>query len=107
MNITNLWYNIPSYPGYQINPDGMVRSMKFMYSNPGKLLPIKNGRVTLSVAGKKKVVSIFELLNDTFYGKTVPRARNQVDYAARRNDKLLNGGKESDTISMNFGKYIE
>lgn len=104
--ICNLWYDIPSYPGYQINPDGLVRSMKFMYAKPGNILKPHNGRITLSVAGKKKVVTIFELLDDTFFGKIPPRVRNQIDYSARKNDKLLNGGKESCTIGMDFSKYV-
>ena len=34
----DIWFYIPGFNGYQINKEGLVRSMKMMYKNPGHIL---------------------------------------------------------------------
>ena len=79
-DIEDVWYDIPAYPGYQINRDGIVRSMKFMYYDPGKIMNVRNGKITLSASGKKKVESVFNLLNMTFF-ENKPVQNNNIDYS--------------------------
>ena len=45
----DIWFYIPGFNGYQINKEGLVRSMKMMYKNPGHILKKdKSGKYTLT-----------------------------------------------------------
>lgn len=84
----DVWFYIPGFNGYQINKEGLVRSMKMMYKNPGHILKKdKSGKYTLTNDNNERVrVSSEELMNITFNqcNDLRPAMQNEV-YLGGRN----------------------
>lgn len=111
-----MWYMIEGFNGYEINEEGIVRSMKMMYANPGHHLKLsKEGYYTLSNNENKRVRKTpKELVNLVFHsGKPlIPRDENAV-YLGSRNkrfyfdDTLKNKKGEVQNNKMNFSHLIK
>ena len=110
-----IWYMIEGFNGYEINEEGVVRSMKMMNANPGHVLKLdKNGKYTLSNNQNKRVrITPQELLDIVFNSgnELKPRPENAV-YLGSRNKRFYfdslhkdeNG--EEKLVAMDFSKYI-
>ena len=108
-----LWYNIPSYNGYQLSNDNIVRSMKHYKKYPYGILlsPSKqvnginyfqltnsqNKRVTVSLTELKELVAGDE------YSKAYPSKTTDL-YQASRNQKctIYNKPVSQDTFVPKF-----
>lgn len=110
-----MWYMIKGFNGYEINEEGIVRSMKMMNANPGHLLKKDDyGRYTLSNNENKRVkVSSEELLQIVFHSgiPLVPREEDAI-YLGSRNkrfyfdDTLKNTKGEVQNLKMDYSKFI-
>lgn len=110
-----LWYMIEGFNGYEINEQGIVRSMKMMNANPGHLLKLdKHGYYTLSNNENKRVRRTPQQLIDLVFNSglpLVPRNENAV-YLGGRNkrfyfDKSLKNNKgQVQNIQMDYSKLI-
>lgn len=84
----DVWFYIPGFNGYQINKEGLVRSMKMMYKNPGHILKKdKSGKYTLTNDNNERIrISPEELMNITFNqgNNLIPAMENEV-YLGGRN----------------------
>lgn len=110
-----IWYMIEGFNGYEINKEGVVRSMKMMKSNPGHLLKQnKYGEYTLTNNRNERVrVTPRELLDIVFNSGHELRPRNENDvYLGSRNKRFYfdsyhkdEEGKEK-LVAMDFSKYI-
>ena len=110
-----MWYMIKGFNGYEINEQGVVRSMKMMNANPGHLLKQdKHGYYTLSNDENKRVrISPQQLLDIVFNSGNplIPRNENAV-YMGSRNkrfyfDKTLKNNKgHVQNIQMDYSKFI-
>lgn len=110
-----LWYMIEGFNGYEINEEGVVRSMKRMNAYPGYLLKKDDeGYYTLTNNRNKRVkMSPRELLDIVFNSgiPLKPRTEDAV-YLGGRNKRFYfdsyhkdDEGKEK-LVAMDFSKYI-
>jgi hypothetical protein len=106
---------IEGFNGYEINKDGVVRSMKMMNANPGHLLKLnKYGEYTLTNNRNERVrITPRELIHIVFESglPLVPRPEDAI-YLGSRNKKFYydsyhkdEEGKEK-LVTMDFSKYI-
>ncbi|MDD3121876.1 MAG: hypothetical protein PHC62_00005 [Candidatus Izemoplasmatales bacterium] len=87
-----IWYHIPGFNGYQINKEGVVRSMKMMWANPGHLLKrTSNGNayVLTNDSNVRKTVRIKTLLDLTFKDQKPIACLDDEVYLGGRN-KVFN-----------------
>jgi len=83
-----VWFYIPGFNGYQINKEGLVRSMKMMYKDPGHIMKKdKSGKYILTNDNNERVrVSSEELVNITFnQGNKLVSAMDHEVYLGGRN----------------------
>lgn len=109
------WYMIKGYNGYEINKEGIVRSMKMARSNPGYILKRdKYGYYTLSNDRNERVRVKPEHLLDIVFNSGNPlmeRPDNAV-YMGGRNkrfyfDKTIKNKKgHIQNIEMDFSQFV-
>lgn len=108
------WYMIEGFNGYELNENGVVRSMKMMNANPGHLLKKDDyGYYTLSNNENKRVrIHPNELLNIVFHSghPLRPRPDNAI-YLGGRNkhfyfDEGIKPKPDSDVHIMDLSKFI-
>ena len=96
----NVWFYIPGFNGYQINKEGLVRSMKMMYKNPGHILKRdKSGKYTLTNDNNERIrISSKELIDITFNREInlVPAMENEVYLGGRNRAFAKNPYKKED-----------
>lgn len=108
-----LWYMIEGFNGYEINEEGIVRSMKMMNANPGHLLKLdKYGYYTLSDNKNKRVRRTPQQLIDLVFNSGLPlkpRNENAVYMGSRNKHFYFDEGiypKEDNNYKMDFSKFI-
>lgn len=108
-----IWYMIKGFNGYEINKDGVVRSMKMMNSNPGHHLKLrKDGKYELTNNFNKRVrISPKELLDIVFNNglPLVPRSENAVYLGGRNKRFYFDEGiypKDDNDTRLDFSKFI-
>ncbi len=111
-----LWYMIDGFNGYEINEDGIVRSMKMMNANPGHHLKLytdkKEPYYILSNNFNKRVkVTQKELLYIVFNsGKPLkPRNEDAIYLGGRNKHFYFDEGiypKSENNYNMDYSKFI-
>lgn len=110
-----MWYMIKGFNGYEINDEGIVRSMKMMYANPGHILKKdKHGYYTLSNNENKRVRMLPQQLLDIVFNSDEPPMVRPDDavYMGGRNKRfyfdntLKNSKGHVQNIQMDFSKFI-
>lgn len=110
----DVWFYIPGFNGYQINKNGIVRSMKMMYKNPGHILKKdKSGKYTLTNDNNERIrVSPEELINITFNqeNKLIPTMENEV-YLGGRNKAFTKNpyrnGNDEKTFKLDLSSKVK
>lgn len=96
----DIWFYIPGFNGYQINKEGLVRSMKMMYKNPGHILKKdKSGKYTLTNDNNERIrITSEELMNITFNkgNNLIPAMENEVYLGGRNRAFTKNPYKKED-----------
>lgn len=110
-----MWYMIEGFNGYEINEEGVVRSMKMMNANPGHCIKLdKHGYYTLSNNENKRVRRTPQQLLDIVFNSGNPLVPREDDaiYLGGRNkrfyfdNELKNNKGEVQNIKMDFSKCI-
>lgn len=107
-----VWYFIPGFNGYQINSEGIVRSMKMMHKDPGhKLVKDKSGKYILTNDNNKRVrISPEELMDMTFNSnKELNPVMDDVVYLGGRNKAFTNNPnkkKDNKTYKIDLSSKI-
>ena len=111
-----IWYMIKGFNGYEINEQGIVRSMKMMHANPGGLLKQykdKKGLYYILSNNENKRVKIYvqDLINIVFNSgnKLVARPENSIYLGGRNKRFYFDSGinPESDKqFRMDFSDLI-
>ena len=79
------WRMIPGFNGYEINREGVVRSMKNMNADPGHILKRDGTKYTLSDNFNNRVRMDYRVLLEIAYSeRRYDRQENQV-YTGSRN----------------------
>ena len=114
-----LWYMIEGFNGYEINEEGIVRSMKMMNAKPGHCLKLYTDGVepyyVLSNNCNKRVkITQRELLDIVFNSGLPLKPRNEnAVYMGSRNkrfyfdDTIKNKDGQVQNIKMDFSKFIK
>ena len=101
----DVWFYIPGFNGYQINKEGLVRSMKMMYKNPGHILKRdKSGKYTLTNDNNERIrISSKELIDITFNSgiDLVPAMENEV-YLGGRNRAFTKNPHKNENSNETF-----
>ena len=116
------WYMIDGFNGYELNEEGVVRSMKMMNANPGHHIKLydtdKNGNpidppyYILSNNFNKRVRMTQEQLLDIVFhsGKPLkPRKEDSVYLGSRNKHFYFDKGiypEEENNYKMDFSKFI-
>lgn len=109
------WYMIEGFNGYEINENGIVRSMKMMNANPGHLIQLnKHGRYTLSNNQNKRVSRTPQQLLDIAFNSGHPlivRPDNAIYLGGRNkqfyfNNNIKNERGEVQNIHMDYSSLI-
>lgn len=110
------WYMIEGFNGYEINEEGIVRSMKMMNANPGHHIKLYTGETGpyyyLSNNFNKRVrVRQKDLINLVFHsGKPLKPRKDEAIYMGSRNKHFyFDEGiypKENNSYKMDYSKFI-
>ena len=108
------WYMIEGFNGYEINKNGVVRSMKMMNADPGHLLKKdKYGYYTLTNNFNKRIrISPEKLLDIVFnQGNPLrPRPDNAIYLGGRNKHFYFDEGiypkPDSKNVMIDFSKFI-
>lgn len=108
-----MWYMIEGFNGYELNEQGVVRSMKMMWKNPGHVLKLdKYGCYTLTNNFNKRVrITPKELLKIVFDSghPLKPRPDNAVYMGGRNKKFYYDEGvypKDGKPAMMDFSQFI-
>ena len=112
-----LWYMIEGFNGYEINEEGIVRSMKMMRANPGHQIKLydentENPYYILSNNFNKRVKAYQkDLLNIVFHSglPLKPREENVIYMGSRNKHFYFDEGiypKDNNNYKMDFSKCI-
>lgn len=109
-----LWYMIEGFNGYEINKDGVVKSMKRMYACPGHILKKDDdGYYTLTNNRNKRIKIKPEKLLDIVFNQgheLRPREQEYI-YMGGRNkrfyfDEGIYPTENSDTVKIDFSQFV-
>lgn len=111
-----MWYMIEGFNGYEINEDGIVRSMKMMNANPGHQLKLYTNTaepyyILSNNFNKREKVTQRKLLDIVFNSGLPLKARSdEAIYIGSRNKRFyFDEGiypKEDNNYKMDFSKFI-
>lgn len=108
-----MWYMIEGFNGYEINEQGVVRSMKMMKANPGHQIKLYDeGYYILSDNFNRRVKRTPQELLDIVFNSGNPLVERPEDaiYLGGRNKRFyFDEGiypKDEKTHVMDFSKFI-
>lgn len=115
----NMWYMIEGFNGYEINAEGVVRSMKMMNADPGHYIKLYSKNTDdpyyiLSNNFNKRVKKTRRELLDLVFHSGLPlksRDENAIYMGSRNKHFYFDEGiykkEDSNTFKMDFSKFIE
>lgn len=110
-----IWYMIDGFNGYEINKEGIVRSMKMMNKNPGHHIKLYDDDcyVMTNNFNKRVRISRKELLDIVFNSGNPlkPRPENSVYMGGRNKHFYFDEGihpqtPEQKKCQMDFSKFV-
>lgn len=108
-----MWYMIEGFNGYEINEQGVVRSMKMMKANPGHQIKLYDeGYYILSDNKNRRVKRTPQELLDIVFNSGNPlveRPEHAIYLGSRNKRFYFDEGiypKDENTHVMDFSKFI-